>query len=54
MTEIIDFGLFPLYVLIYTTLCFKDRFVSCLQACFFQNRSRYVVIIYTVMLSNIR
>jgi len=54
MTEIIDLGLFPSYVLNYNTLCFEDRFVSHLQACFFQNKSHYMVIIYTVMHSNIR
>jgi len=54
MTEIIDFGLFPSYVLSYNSHCFEDRFVSHLQPCFFQNRSRYMVIIYTVMHSNIR
>ena len=53
MTEIIDFGFFPSYVLNYNTLCFEGRFVSHLQACF-QNRSHCVVIIYTVMHSNIR
>ena len=54
MTEIIDFELFPSYVLNYNTLCFEDIFVFHLQACFFQNRSCYMVIIYTVMHSNIR
>jgi len=54
MTEIIDFVLFPSYVLNYNTLYFEDRFISCLQACFFQNRSHYMMIIYTVMHSNIR
>jgi len=34
---------------LYNALCFEDIFVSRLQACFFQNRSRYMVIIYTVM-----
>jgi len=52
MTEIIDFGLFPSHVLNYNTLCFEDRFDSSLQACFFQNISRYMVIIYTVMHSD--
>jgi hypothetical protein len=50
MTEIIEFGLFPSCVLNYNTLCFEDRSVSRLQACFFQNR--YMVIIYTVMHSD--
>ena len=49
MTEIIEFGLFPSYVLNYNTLLSEDKFVSCVQACFFQNRSRYMVIINTVM-----
>ena len=39
MTAVIDFGLFPSYVLNYNTLCFEDRFVSCFQACVFQNIS---------------
>jgi len=54
MTEITDFELFPSCVLNYNTLCYEDRFVSHLQTRFFQNRSRYVVIIYTVMHCNIR
>ena len=39
--ELCFFSLFHRYVLNYNTLCFEDRFVSGLQACFFQNRSRY-------------
>ena len=53
MTEIIDFGLFPSYMLNYNMLCFEDRFVFFLQTCFFQNGSRYVVIIYTVIQSDL-
>jgi len=53
MTEIIDFELFLSYVLNCNTLCFEDRSVSHHQASF-QNGSLYMVIIYTVMRSNIR
>ena len=42
-------GVILLYVLKYNMLCFRKRNDPRLQACFFQNTSLHIIIIYTVI-----